>query len=92
MVDLDVIEAEVDNSIRHYGGVALMQCSYVKELVTRLSQAEKDAARYRWLRDESWGCDKAPPLPKVMSGRRNQEIVLAEKEMDDAIVEAMQCK
>lgn len=91
------------NSIEFYCGISremkALKCSEmcVKtddmiELVTRLRQAEKDAARYRWLRDESWGCDKAQPLPKVMSGRRNQEIVLAEKAMDDAIDEAMQCK
>ena len=51
MIDLDEIETEIDNAIRHDGGVALMQCSYVKELITRLRQAEKDAARYRWIKE-----------------------------------------
>ena len=53
MIDLDEIETEIDNAIRHDGGVALMQCSYVKELITRLRQAEKDAARYRWIKENS---------------------------------------
>lgn len=93
MINFDNIE----NSLRHEiaddnGDVSCdLTNTALQELITRLRQAEKDAARYRWLRDESWGCDKAPALPKVMSGRRNQEIVLAEKAMDSAIDEAMQC-
>ena len=50
MTNLDGIETEIDNAIRHDGGFVLMQCSYVKELITRLRQAEKDAARYRWIK------------------------------------------
>ena len=49
-------------------------------LIDRLRQAEKDAARYRWLRDLP--CDSA-----------NEEIGNYPGDMwDDAIDEAMQCK
>ena len=49
------------------------------ELIGRLEQAEKDAARYRWLRDLP--CDSA-----------NEEIGNYPGDMwDDAIDEAMQC-
>lgn len=82
MIDLDVIETEIDNTIRHYGGVDLMQCSYVKELVARLRQAEKDAARYRWLRDTA-DVDGADDL--MIS-------IIISDEWDSLIDEAMQCK
>lgn len=94
MIDLDMIMESAEwNSLRGFGWQkSCVTYDEVRQMITRLRQAEKDAARYRWLRDESWGCDKAQPLPKVMSGRRYQEIVLAEKAMDAAIDEAMQCK
>lgn len=79
------------NSIEFYCGMSremkALKCSEmcVKtddmiELVTRLRQAEKDAARYRWLRDTSSASDF-----DVMT-------VLESSEWDKAIDEAMQCK
>ena len=98
MIDLDVIETEIDNAIRHDGGVALMQCSYVKELITRLRQAEKDAARYRWLRDEAADADQTSPLvfmadecADIVTDGDYQGIMFG-KLLDAAIDEAMQCK
>lgn len=101
MIDLDVIETEIDNTIRHYGGVALMQCSYVKELVALLRQAEKDAARYRWLRDESAFTRENAPLVFFTDTNGDQIAfdfngssysVLHEEMLDAAIDEAIQCK
>ena len=78
------------NSIEFYCGMSremkALKCSEmcVKtddmiELIARLRQAEKDAARYRWLRD----------LP---DGSAHEEIGNYPGDMwDDAIDEAMQC-
>lgn len=96
MIDLDVIETEIDNTIRHYGGVALMQCSYVKELVALLRQAEKDAARYRWLRESASTEDhggfaynfRLVDAIRYMPGTAPNETM----DIDAAIDEAMQCK
>lgn len=82
MIDLDVIEAEIDNTIRHYGGVALMQCSYVKDLITRLRQAEKDAARYRWFSNCYIGENSALGI--------NRGGISCKQDFDAAIDEAMQ--
>ena len=95
MIDLDVIETEIDNTIRHYGGVALMQCSYVKELITRLRHSEKDAARYRWLRESASTEDhgglaydfRLVDAIRYMPGATPNETM----DIDDAIDEAMQC-
>ena len=96
MIDLDVIETEIDNTIRHYGGVALMQCSYVKELVALLRQAEKDAARYRWLRESASTEDhgglaysfRLVDAIRYMPGAAPNETM----DIDEAIDEAIQCK
>ncbi|MGL4754806.1 MAG: hypothetical protein ACRCXB_20745 [Aeromonadaceae bacterium] len=54
MIDLDKIEASVSQLMRMYpdNTRATQSISEVEELISRLRQAEKDAARYRWLRDE----------------------------------------
>lgn len=63
MIDLDLLESaikkvwftrtpEEDGAINRVNDtVGLI------ELITRLRQAEKDAARYRWLRDEAYAFD-----------------------------------
>ncbi|MGL4354118.1 MAG: hypothetical protein ACRCVV_14760 [Shewanella sp.] len=57
MIDLDSIEAQCKSSIANgYGHLPVIDCGNavkVMELITRLRQAEKDAARYRWLRDKA---------------------------------------
>lgn len=90
MIDLDVIEAEIDNAIRHDGGVALMQCSYVKELITRLRQAEKDAARYRWIKENSqFGVGRCGvDWELYFEGPAPDNSAMIERHID----EAMQCK
>lgn len=80
MIDLEAIEAEIDDAIGCADGQAPLQCSDAKEIIARLRQAEKDAARYRWLRD----------LPE---GSAHEEIGNYPGDMwDAAIDEAMQCK
>ena len=73
MIDLDEIERRItDFGSGVHGDIAI-------ELITRLRQAEKDAARYRWLRD----------LP---GDSAHEEIGNYPGDMwDDAIDEAMQC-
>lgn len=90
MIDLDVIETEIDNTIRHYGGVALMQCSYVKELVALLRQAEKDAARYRWIKENSqFGVGRCGvDWELYFEGPAPDNSAMIERHID----EAMQCK
>lgn len=73
-----------------YGGLLI--------LVERIIAAEKDAARYRWLRDEAnksitigpavamVGCDGS-----VMMREHGVEFLVCSNELDAAIDEAMQC-
>ena len=81
MIDLDVIEIAARKPwyCRSKLEDNLLSPEVLVELITRLRQAEKDAARYRWLRDLP--CDSA-----------NEEIGNYPGDMwDDAIDEAMQC-
>ncbi len=54
MIDLDRFckEVQVCSATGHMIGIGSGEFS---ELITRLRQAEKDAARYRWLRDDADG-------------------------------------
>lgn len=63
-----------------------------------LRQAEKDAARYRWLRDEAADADQTSPLvfmadecADIVTDGDYQGIMFG-KLLDAAIDEAMQCK
>ena len=61
-------------------------------LVERIIAAEKDAARYRWLRDEAADADQTSPL--VFMADECAGIVtgiMFGKLLDAAIDEAMQC-
>ena len=81
MIDLDEIEIAARKPwyCRSKLEDNLLSPEVLVELITRLRQAEKDAARYRWLRDLP--CDSA-----------NEEIGNYPGDMwDDAIDEAMQC-
>lgn len=55
MIDLDKIERRCKEASRNgYGKHPVIECASaesIMELITRLRQAEKDAARYRWLRE-----------------------------------------
>ena len=81
MIDLDEIESAARKPwyCRSKLEDNLLSPEVLVELITRLRQAEKDAARYRWLRD----------LP---SDSANEEIGNYPGDMwDDAIDEAMRC-
>jgi len=83
MIDLDKLESRCKEASRNgYGNHPVIECASaesIMELITRLRQAEKDAARYRWLRD----------LP---GDSAHEEIGNYPGDMwDDAIDEAMQC-
>ena len=67
-------------------------------ILSMLRQAEKDAARYRWLRDEARHHMDGAPLA-FMTNYDGEPIaypecgmVLHESYLDEAIDEAMQCK
>lgn len=70
-----------------------------ESLVTRLRQAEKDAARYRWLRDPSVDVSMAidkrtafnPPSDDGITGGYFDYEYRSGSELDDSIDEAMQC-
>lgn len=84
MIDLDKLESRCKEASRNgYGKHPVIECASaesIMELITRLRQAEKDAARYRWLRD----------LP---DGSAHEEIGNYPGDMwDESIDEAMQCK
>ena len=81
MIDLDEIEIAARKPwyCRSKLEDNLLSPEVLVELITRLRQAEKDAARYRWLRD----------LP---GDSAHEEIGNYPGDMwDDAIDEAMQC-
>ena len=78
MIDLDEFERIV-NCFPFDGDILVLSKGECKDLLSRLRQAEKDAARYRWLRD----------LP---GDSAHEEIGNYPGDMwDDAIDEAMQC-
>lgn len=57
MIDLDKIEQQCKNAMQNgYGHLPVIECGNavkVMELITRIRKAEKDAARYRWVRSAS---------------------------------------
>ena len=100
MIDLDVSLAASEEK---RGAKAWFECgnlSYcdINELITRLRQAEKDAARYRWLRDEAIEHQDSGPL--IIFSDSNGEpcsfgdcgSIISHDDADKAIDEAMQCK
>ena len=101
MIDLDDMESLLQHckEIDEAGGLAnRVTPSVVIELITRLRQAEKDAARYRWLRDEAADADQTSPLvfmadecADIVTDGDYQGIMFG-KLLDAAIDEAMQCK
>ena len=100
MIDLDDMEkfsqSIIERGIGHTETGA--SCYEAIELITRLRQAEKDAARYRWLRDEAADADQTSPLvfmadecADIVTDGDYQGIMFG-KLLDAAIDEAMQCK
>lgn len=82
MIDLDKLESRCKKASRNGDGnhPVIASAESIVELITRLRQSEKDAARYRWLRD-------------LTDGSAHEEIGNYPGDMwDAAIDEAMQCK
>lgn len=101
MIDLDVRERACDDLIEHGLGylppAGIGNSVSIKELITSLRQAEKDAARYRWLRDEAADADQTSPLvfmadecADIVTDGDYQGIMFG-KLLDAAIDEAMRC-
>lgn len=83
MIDLAELEAQSAVLARNgCGGSCVTTSDDVLEIITRLRQAEKDAARYRWLRNSS-SFDTAQHQLYCLYYRDG---------LDVAIDEAMQCK
>ena len=54
MIDLDEEQARMESMLDRRERMALgVTCTEMIELITRLRQAEKDAARYRWLDEQN---------------------------------------
>lgn len=92
MIDLDKIEEwnENDHGDEAYEVQAIVSKGDLLDIITRLRQAEKDAARYRWIKDNSqlgvgrcgvdWELHFDGPAP--------DNSAMIERHID----EAMQCK
>ena len=99
MIDLDEYEeAIIFKQELECGGVIAVGRDDLLHVIDRLRQAEKDAARYRWLRDEAADADQTSPLvfmadecADIVTDGDYQGIMFG-KLLDAAIDEAMQCK
>ena len=81
MIDLDELQAAI-NRCAFDGDVLGLSKAECSDLLTRLRQAEKDAARYRWLRDS--GVENLFSYQQDMRSKYWDEDI-------DAEIEAMQC-
>ena len=99
MIDLDEIEIAARKPwyCRSKLEDNLLSPEVLVELITRLRQSEKDAARYRWLRDESSNSERTSPLvfmadecADIVTEGWYQGIMFGEF-LDCAMDEAMQC-
>jgi len=103
MIDLDEIESAARKPwyCRSKLEDNLLSPEVLVELITRLRQAEKDAARYRWLRQQpcsGWEVDGDETSHIDVTMWRNDGFdncnsgeSLSGDQMDAAIDEAMQC-
>lgn len=87
MINIDEIEeicdAMIEEGMDYCPPAGCGTAANVKELITRLRQAENDAARYRWLRDE---------LEQYQGGISLFDGDCHVCDIDLFIDEAMQCK
>ena len=92
MIDLNELEAAI-NRCAFDGDVLGLSKAECRDLLTRLRQAEKDASRYRWLRESSSTEDhggfaynfRLVDAIRYMPGAEPNETM----DIDDAIDEAM---
>jgi len=54
MIDLDILEFSLGVAESSGDKTTAIYCASLRELITRLREAEKDAARYRWLCNQHW--------------------------------------
>lgn len=81
MIDLDDELARMERLLERRERMALgVTCNEMIELITRLRQAEKDAARYLWLRDE---CRHEYVVDDLFDGHSD----LIDKRIDAAMIE-----
>lgn len=97
MINLDELERRAMACADSTTKICVVSSLSIVELITRLRQAEKDAARYRWLRDESAFTHNNAPLVLFTDCNGdaiifNSGCVLHDEDLDKAIDEAMQCK
>jgi len=103
MINFDNIENSLRREIADDNGDVSCDLTNTAllELITRLRQAEKDAARYRWLRDEAHFKRDNSPLAFFTDANGHwmefdfdgsSYSILYDKVLDAAIDEAMQCK
>ena len=97
MIDLDVAEFSLGVAESAGDKSVSVNCAMMLEIINRLRQAEKDAARYRWLRDDARHHMDGGPLA-FMTDYDGDPIaypecgmVLHESYLDEAIDKAMQC-
>lgn len=95
MIDLDELQAAI-NRCAFDGDVLGLSKAECSDLLARLRKAEKDAARYRWLRESASTEDhgglaynfRLVDAIRYMPGATPNETM----DIDAAIDEAMQCK
>lgn len=88
MIDIDNLEKFINDGVAQGERFSLRKDGWI-ELLTRLRQAEKDAARYRWLKGQQWFADEAEWFMPLNTDADNYEF---SQSFDSAIDEAMQCK
>ena len=91
MIDFDNIENSLHCEIADDNGDGSCDLTNAAllELVIRLRQAEKDAARYRWVIEQFWFQDEAYWRLNIKESELSVEFSC---DVGNAIDEAMQCK
>lgn len=97
MIDLDKLQKVAERAVKIQAGKEqLFSADEVIAVFEKLRQAEKDAARYRWLRESASTEDhggfaynfRLVDAIRYMPGSAPNETM----DIDEAIDEAMQCK
>ena len=88
MIDLDILEFGLGVVESSGDKTTAIYCASLRELITRLREAERDAARYRWLRDAP-ATSASEPIRHWMWSRPYGANM---KYLDDAIDQAMKEK
>lgn len=97
MIDLDGLFRKLELVSRECCDNFTLSVDDTHELIIRLRQAEKDAARYRWLRDDAYNYLSGPMIfncdycgnPKPDDD--GNVIAMAGSEVDLSVDEAMKC-